>query len=268
MGEWKLRDINKEILDKAMGYKNNVPYRVSGRWIFYRLLQDGYYKKKGDYKNKYHPIIDKARKEFRFGWHPYSLSDDTREMKLYGWGALNEDDVTIDDAIILDKFKGQDYFTIICFEAMAMCQQFEYYTTGIPLVPFKGQASIPYKWEIAKLFEEAKEKYDLPMKLLYFGDCDKWGRIIMNAAMKDITRWCDADFEVIHVGLHEKQAIEMGISENPEREGEYQWEALSDKQARSIIEPVINKYQNQDVLLDTMNREKELIKSIKEKLAK
>ena len=40
---------SKLTLDRAMGYIQAVPYRVTLRWLFYRLLQDGTYSSKQDY---------------------------------------------------------------------------------------------------------------------------------------------------------------------------------------------------------------------------
>ena len=41
---------SKLTLDRAMGYIQAVPYRVTLRWLFYRLLQDGTYGSKQDYE--------------------------------------------------------------------------------------------------------------------------------------------------------------------------------------------------------------------------
>lgn len=40
---WTPRDSSREILDRAMVHVRSVPYIVSLRWLFYRLLQDGLY---------------------------------------------------------------------------------------------------------------------------------------------------------------------------------------------------------------------------------
>jgi len=266
--EWKPTSKTIELLDKSKAYIDSVPYKVTGRWVFYRLFQDGVFDGKKAYKDKFHPPIDKARKEFYRGWHPDTLADETREIKYYGWGAMDESEVTVDEAVVLDKFKDQDYFVIICYEAKAMTQQFEYYTNGIPLCPFGGQASIPYKWEIAKFLESAKEKYDKPMKVLYFGDCDKYGKQIPKTAFRDIKQWCNEDFEVIYVGLTKEQAEEFGVPENPDKPNQYQWEALTDEQAKELITTAVCQYQDQDILKETIAKENELIKSIKEKLGK
>ena len=45
--------------------------------------------------------------------------------------------------------------------------------------------------------------------------------------------------------------------------GEWQWEALNDKQARSLIEPIFYRYMDKDVLQATIDREKEIIEADK-----
>ena len=51
------------VLDKAFELVQSVPYKVSLRWLFYRLLQEGIYQDKSGYNNlKY--LAAKARKEF------------------------------------------------------------------------------------------------------------------------------------------------------------------------------------------------------------
>ena len=40
----------REILNRAMEHIKSVDYKVSLRWVFYRLLQEGYYNKK-DYQS-------------------------------------------------------------------------------------------------------------------------------------------------------------------------------------------------------------------------
>lgn len=58
----------------------------------------------------------------------------------------------------LDTNEEQDCYVQIWFEAEAMHQQFEYHTRNyrVSLVPFRGDCSIPLKWEIAKKLEAIK----------------------------------------------------------------------------------------------------------------
>lgn len=69
----------KIILDRAMGHIQSVPYQVSVRWVFYRLLQEGLYRDKKDYKNLVQ-LTARARKDWYKDWNPQTLADDTREM--------------------------------------------------------------------------------------------------------------------------------------------------------------------------------------------
>lgn len=52
------------ILDRAWELVQSVAYAVSMRWVFYRLLQAGYYSTKDDYKNKLTPALSDARPAF------------------------------------------------------------------------------------------------------------------------------------------------------------------------------------------------------------
>jgi hypothetical protein len=165
----------KAILDRSMQHIESVSYQVSVRWVFYRLLQEGYYSKKSDY-SKFITLTSRARHGWYDGWTPATLADDTRVMSIYesrGWD--NEPDIVelIKSEIEVaeenieyyreqaDNYKHnclyeidanyyQHNICIILFEARAMLQQFIQYTDGPTLCPFGGQPSIPYKWKIAK----------------------------------------------------------------------------------------------------------------------
>lgn len=52
-GDYNPRGETETILDRAWDLVQGVPYKVSARWVFYRLLQEGFYSKKSDYKNKW-----------------------------------------------------------------------------------------------------------------------------------------------------------------------------------------------------------------------
>ena len=77
MGNWEPSLGSIRILDRAYEHVNSVSYKVSLRWLFYRLLQDGIYKAKGNYNNL-KGLVSKARKNFFGKWRPDSLSDQTR----------------------------------------------------------------------------------------------------------------------------------------------------------------------------------------------
>ncbi|MDZ4241726.1 MAG: hypothetical protein U1D99_02775, partial [Candidatus Omnitrophota bacterium] len=87
---------------------------------------------------------------------------------------------------ILDKWRLQNYYVELWFEAKAMRAQFEHYTDYITLRPFGGDPSIHFKWQIAGELAEADESYMKPIVILYFGDMDPKGFQIPISAVKDI----------------------------------------------------------------------------------
>lgn len=257
----------KIILDRAMQHIRSVGYQVSVRWVFYRLLQESLYKNKADYNN-FITLTSRARKSWYAGWHPALLADETRSMNIF----LDEGDIPEPDigSLIEDEIKTakkeieyhreqvynyrhffeyridsnfyQDRFCMILFEARAMSQQFKTHTHGLTLCPFGGQPSIPYKWRIAKFIEQQCQKYGKDAIVLYFGDLDDAGLTIFNSGIEDIREWCGATVEFVRCGLTEEQAAKYNIPENFEHPGSYQWEALTDPQAREIIKESLQRY--------------------------
>jgi len=247
--EYQPEDKNKEILDRAMVHLKSVPYRVSLRWLFYRLLQDGLYKTKEDYHDKWKGLCSLVRKRFYGEWCPTTLHDDTSEIIIrVGFFASREhleknpDVVANMVRISFDPFYEMDRYTIIGFEARAMVEQFQHYTQGINLLPFGGDAHINFKWKIAKHLEDAHGWYGNPIQFLYFGDFDDKGQKILIAAIKDIQKWCKCPIDFEWCGLTKEQAEEFNLPDNPERPGQYQWEALSDSQAEEIISEAMAHY--------------------------
>jgi hypothetical protein len=244
MEEYKPGRRNRYVLDRAMDHLKSVPYKPTSRWLFYRLLQDGYYHDKDDYKVRWSPLCSRARKNFYGEWTPDTLADETRD-RIPRVGDFRDrahikaelaEYVVENVTLSYDHFYQQEEFVIIGFEARAMVEQFLYYTEGIDLLPFGGDASIPLKWQIAKHLENCHRWYGgIPLRLLYFGDYDKKGGKIFRAAMKDIEKWCDCEIQYAWCGLTEDQAESFALPENPEKPGQYQWEALTDEQAREII---------------------------------
>lgn len=256
------------ILDRAMGYVKSVPYKVSLRWLFYRLYQDGTYKDKEEYDN-FIPILSRARKTQRRGWALDTLEDDTRRIIWRGVGDDNKEEWIENLEINLDKFRTQNYFVMILFEARAMFDQFAYYTKGIPLVPFGGDASIPIKNKIALAIIRAKIKYKKPIVILYFGDCDTKGEQIRDSALSDIKKWIswsDVDFEDVYCGLTAAQASEFNLPTDPDKPAQYQWEALTDKQAMKIITKNVKKYQNIEEIEKIEKQEQRILNWAKKKL--
>ena len=252
MKDYKPHKKTAAILDRAYEMVQAVPYPVSSRWLFYRLLQEGFYSDKNDYINQWMPVISKARKRFYNGWTPFTLEDDTRQAFILGDGFTGSLDDWIKDYIEIikdaknhntksNKWQYQDYYIELWFEARAMYKQFAYYTKNIPLVPMAGQASIPHKWECAKRIEGINK----PVIILYFGDLDKGGDDIAGAVETDVMDWCSIDFTFVRCGLTMAQVHKYDIPERIEKPG-YQWEALTDSAAREIITEAIKPFYRHD----------------------
>ena len=62
MATYQPRAEQANILDQALAHIRSVPYDVSARWLFYRLLQDGLYRVKEDYHGKFLPLTAKPAK--------------------------------------------------------------------------------------------------------------------------------------------------------------------------------------------------------------
>ena len=249
---------SQAILNYAMAKIRSVPYRVNTRWVFYQLVQAGFINKKG--VTKFEMLLSRARKNFWNGWHPDTLADTVRQcnFKGEGWYTFN---------LELDSIEDQDFYVQLWFEAQAMHEQFEHYTRDyrVSLIPFRGDCSIPIKWQIAKKIEAMVTKYEKPVKVLYFGDYDLKGIQIYIAAVKDIKAWCNVPFDVERVGLTLEQAERFNLPENPERLSMYQWEALSDEQAQQLILGSLEKYLHK-ITPSQQKREKDLQEEIESKI--
>lgn len=238
----------QKILNTALGHVRSVPYKVSLRWVFYRLYQDGLYKTKKGYDN-FEGICSKARHTNWRGWNPDTLADETREVisRTFGKPSMEEaiEDMAVDLAynidLSIDHFYRQKTYCELWYEARAMTGQFRHYTEKIDLIPMGGQPSISYKWEIAKRLETKNLIYEKPIKILYFGDEDLAGHDIESDIEEDTKKWCEIPFEIVWCGLTKAQAKKYGIPESIEKKG-YQWEALSDESASEIIKASLDKY--------------------------
>jgi hypothetical protein len=258
MNKYKPQAEQAIILDRAYDLVASVPYKVTARWLFYRLLQESLFKDKDAYKAKFLPLLSKARKTFYKQWTPETLADDTRIAVIRGDGWTSESSFLKDiggASCVLDKWQYQNYYLEIWFEAKAMAGQFKHYTEYITLRPFGGDCSISFKWQIAKELEEKYEQYGKPIIILYFGDLDKKGLQIPESAIKDIRQWTKVDFEFIRCGLNPGDEITYNIPENPDKPGTYQWEALSDTAAKELIETWTGKYISQGSFEDTEEKE-------------
>ncbi len=238
MEVYKPQQQTARILDRAFELVESVPYTVSARWLFYRLLQEGYYNTKQDYSNKFLKAVSAARHAFYKQWRPDTLADETREAIPGGAGW--ESGASWLEAVAkaecqLDKWYLQPVYLECWYEARAMTDQFRHYTKNVTLRPMGGQPSIPYKWKTAKDLERAARRYHHPIIILYFGDLDPAGETISETIERDVREWCNARFEFVRCGLTAEQVSLYNVPENIEHPGAYQWEALTDEGAREIM---------------------------------
>lgn len=246
-----------------------LEYAATTRWTFYRIA-DKFNLPKSAYK-LFLKASGARRKEFKDGWTPYTLKDDSRSAKKGGDGATNYSmfKLWFGQAPDVDVWEFSPIYVEAWVEASAMMAQFEYLLTGITLRPLKGDWSIDGKWkatdEIAKRISDGKAVY-----ILYFGDCDKKGREIPVSAWNQIRRWlmdetarthliakveAEPKLKFIYAGLTEAQAREFKLIESvgeKAKPGEYQWESLSDEQAREII-----KFALENIPLDELEEARE-----------
>lgn len=257
-----------EIMNWSLERIKNVPYEVTLRWIFYQAYQASKSKivpwvlegGKSEYKNFIH-WTSRVRKEFWNGWTPHTLVDDGRKMQMYGGGYSTPQEWFESfklETCLLDKRITQEEIILVCFEADAMRRQFEYETDiyHVPLIPFRGDASIEYKWRIAKQIENMSNAYNKAVRVLYFGDLDPKGEEIPENALRDIRKWCNIDFEYNHIGLKQEHIERWNLPENPEKHG-YQWEALDDSMAHELICNALDKYVDLDEIMKVLKRETE-----------
>jgi len=269
---WQPRLKQQEILERGWYWKESVPYGVSARWIFYKLYDYDhlfFVPKKQAYHNLFLPLFSKARKQFYGNWRPDSLVDDSREELLGGFGYTDEREwleIGIGEReCLLDKWQDAENYVEIWFEAFAMKGQFEYFAPNISLVPFKGDASIEYKWRIAKRLEQMAERYDSkPIKILYFGDLDRKGLEIPENALRDIRDWCSEPFEYIRCGLNPGDEVKFGLRGGIDGIGSYQWESLSHEQAGELISSNIEKFVSQGLFAEIEAREQEATEKFRE----
>lgn len=244
-----------DVLDRAWDILQTVPYQVSARWLFYRLLQEGFYNDKAAYKNQFVKAVSSARHANYKQWRPDTLADETREVIERGNGFSSVqswlDAVAARLECKLDKWQNQPYYVELWYEARAMSQQFQYYTEHIQLRPMAGQPSIPYKYQAARELS----RIDIPVVILYFGDLDPAGEIISAVIEKDVRKWCDVDFQYIHCGLTLEQVRRYNVPENPEKPGQYQWEALADDAARDIITAAVSPFVRQGAFSEIEEQE-------------
>lgn len=271
---WQPREKQRQILERGWYWKESVPYGVSARWIFYKLYDyDQLFRvpKKNAYHNLFLPLFSKARKQFYDQWRPDSLTDDSRTEELGGFGYFDEMEwlqVGIGEReCILDRWQDAESYLEIWFEAFAMIEQFRYFAPDISLVPFRGDASIEYKWRIARRLEQMSGRYEgKPITILYFGDLDQKGLEIPENALRDITAWCSIPFEFIRCGLNKGDEVRFGLGSSVDKADSYQWESLSHEQARELIVPNVERFISQRLFSEIEQREQEATKKFQESI--
>ena len=274
------------LLRRALAHINSVPYQVSARWVFYRLLQDGSLEAKGDYK-KLLSLLSKARKAFYGGWRPDTLIDESRGANVRGNGfddgqgwlqAMSRQEC------FLDRWSNQPGYVEVWFEAAAMEQQFSFYTDeNVPLLAFHGDVSIPEKWTAATRLWQRWHELQVPITVLYYGDLDPKGLQIPESARTDVVNFACAyafrrgdistveefmggfyqDFTFLRVGLNEEHVQQYDIMENPERPDTYQWEGLEDDAAQELIAQV-DSYLDKEAFEEIMSQESNISSQYRE----
>jgi len=249
--DYKPIERNQKILSIAWSHVQSVPYQVSLRWLFYRLLQAGVISGKTRY-DWFVGLVSKARTNYWEGWRPDTLADDTRTAVIRGTGERTAGDwlevVRTGARCHLDFWYTQSVYLELWFEAKAMRYQFEHYTKHITLRPFGGDASIPYKWEMVEALELARKKYRQGIIILYFGDLDPKGEMIPESVEDSIRYWSDVGFNFIRAGLNPGDEVKYNLPENPEDPGKYQWEALEDDPARDLITSAVGRFVDYDAM--------------------
>ena len=106
---------------------------------------------------------------------------------------------------------------------------------------------------ITKNIKQVWNRYRIPIKVLYFGDCDNAGNVIYDRIRKDVSYLVQRDcsfmpFDIFYCGLTQGQAEEFGVPENFEKPGQYQWEAINDEAAGEMIQMELYNYISPDVI--------------------
>lgn len=298
-----------EVLEWALSEIKKAPYEVSTRWAFYQVVQNYGYSK-DDYA-KFKAYTSKARKQFYNGWHPTTFTDDTRSIDFRGHGYSDPKEWMEhfkDEECVLSKRAEQDNILLVLYEAEAMSAQFEHYLSPLYISssPFKGDASIRHKWNIATRLAQWRTQWrQKPIVVLYFGDLDPKGLQIPRSALYDIYRWLwmnlpgservqfgnleyaeecegseefwstqsklgdeDRVFTWKRIGLSKEQVETLDIPDNPEKPGQYQWEALGDEDAGNMILEAVAPYWDVKVNKEVEEQEDEATEHWKKILKK
>ena len=241
-----------EILNSAMVHIRSIPYRPGLRWVFYRLLQDDILTSKDDYKTLKN-CAALARKRFYGDWRPSTLVDDGRDISE-SCGPVDRDEelerLHLYARLQADIFSDQPAVPFLIFEAATMDGQFKYFAPWADRCAYRGDPSIPHKWNIAQRCAELAETYELPVHVLYFGDLDKKGLQIPKSAMADIAEWCgDAvDLRFTRCGINPSHAERFNLSEKSLKPGTYEWESLAHDDAGTLIREALEQVVEVDAI--------------------
>lgn len=244
-----------------MGHIQSVPYAVGLRWVFYRLLQDGILSDKSEY-SKLKSCTSKARKSFWNSWEPSTLIDSGRSIIQ---SQTPEDRKTVLSElhlyvkIIPNLFQHQKSVPFLIFEAATMDGQFKHFAPWADRSAFRGDASIPHKWNIAKRCDALSYYYDKPITILYFGDYDRKGLLIPESAMDDIYEWVDlrTNLDFIRCGLNEGDAERFHLPEKSLKVGTYEWESLNSDDAGMLIQEGLSRVVDLNAIEQTIQDDKE-----------
>lgn len=270
-------DLVLSIVAAAKDAATSVPYKVSLRWVFYRLWQEGVLahvpetpnaSKKVNAYNRLKAYCSKAVHTNLL--KPDWVADETRNIGGAGGYHSVEEWVEAlkDDRCYLDRMLGQEKYVMVAFEAEAMAQQFDHYAGpyGCKLMPMRGDPSNPYKHRIVQMIRWIDHSLSMPVVVIYFGDLDRKGMTIPETAFFDVRSWCDVEFESYRIGLNEGDEITYNIPEIPGKPGAYQWEALDDDQAGEMITTAIEEFVDMDQIEAIKEEEDEATTAVHEVL--
>jgi len=269
------------LLNVAKAKVESVPYKVSLRWLFYAMWQDGYlrgYGKRSKKKDKspklaaYESMKGWASKARHTGiWPLEILADDTRgpigyyhedESKWLEW--------MINRECRLDVWGRMEKYVMLVFEARAMTDQFRYYSEPYDIVlwPCGGDPSIDLKRQLAEHVDWAAQTFGVDVTLLYFGDYEAGGKgeQIGETTMRHVRKWSQYGFTAYRVGLNPEHLSE--IEDNPEKPGHYQWEALPDARAGEIIREALDEFADLSILTEVRKVAEAMTEKIRTALQK
>lgn len=236
-----------KMLDAAMAYINSQGYDVSLRRVCYHLIGIGILDSKADYR-KLKDATAKARKEYYDGWEPDTLTDSTRHISK---SSSPMGKVEILNAIpywstfVPNLYEDAEEIPFILFESEGSEPQFEFLAPWCDRAAFKGDCSIPHKYNIAIRCDELSDRYDgKPVHILYFGDYDSKGMEIPENAMRDIGEWAGCELNYTRVGINADHPDLFNLA--GKGDGTFEWESMDTEDAREILHAAMDEFMNVD----------------------